>query len=169
MRNGDLSLANLGNLAAASMASSNSDRPSASTAATNNGSNSSNSNSSGETSLLDWINSKGGGGSLEQVADDCFRSLERLDAGLLVALRSAVESTVETSEAREMKEVKGLSERLQGMENLIRDVKRLLREQSDLGQAFLQNQQRASKVRDASILPDLCASHREQLQVRPIT
>ena len=46
-----------------------------------------------------------------------------------------------------------------------RDVKRLLREQSDLGQAFLQNQQRASKVRDASILPDLCASHREQLQV----
>ena len=100
-----------------------------------------------------------------QVADDCFRSLERLDPGLLLALRSAVESTVETSEAREMKEVKGLSERLQGMENLIRDVKRLLREQSDLGQAFLQNQQRASKVRDASILPDLCASHREQLQV----
>ena len=119
MRNGDLSLANLGNLAAAaSVVSSNSDRPSASTA-TNNGSNSS--NSSGETSLLDWINSKGGGGSLEQVADDCFRSLERLDAGLLVALRSAVEQTVETSEAREMKEVKGLSERLQGMENLIRD------------------------------------------------
>ena len=28
---------------------------------------------------------------------------------------------METSEAREMKEVKGLSERLQGMENLIRD------------------------------------------------
>ena len=60
------------------------------------------------------------------MADDCFRSLERLDAGLLVALRSAVEQTVETSEAREMKEVKGLSERLQGMENLIRDGRSMM-------------------------------------------
>ena len=33
-------------------------------------------------------------------------------------------------------------------------------EQQDLAQAFLQNQQRASGLRDTSILPDLCASHR---------
>ena len=62
MRNGDLAVA-LGGSHAAAAASmvgggGNSDRPSAAS----NGS-----SSSGETSLLDWINSKGGGGSLEQV------------------------------------------------------------------------------------------------------
>ena len=36
-------------------------------------------------------------------------------------------------------------------------------EQQDLAQAFLQNQARASGLRDTSILPDLCASHRQQL------
>ena len=38
-------------------------------------------------------------------------------------------------------------------------------EQQDLAQAFLQNQARASGLRDTSILPDLCASHRQQLLV----
>ena len=38
-------------------------------------------------------------------------------------------------------------------------------EQQDLAAAFLQNQARASGLRDTSILPDLCASHRQQLLV----
>jgi len=34
-----------------------------------------------------------------------------------------------------------------------------------LAKAFAQNQQRASGLKDTSILPDLCASHRQQLEV----
>ena len=63
MRNGDLAVALGGSHAAAAasmVGGGNSDRPS--TASNGN-------SSSGETSLLDWINSKGGGGSLEQVCN----------------------------------------------------------------------------------------------------
>jgi hypothetical protein len=55
-----------------------------------------------------------------QVADACYRSLEHLDSDLLSTLTSQVDSTMDKSDNRDMKEVKGLSERLLGMENLIR-------------------------------------------------
>ena len=62
-----------------------------------------------------------------------------------------------------MKEIGGLGDRLSGLEQLLLDAKKKVTEQQDLAQAFLQNQARASGLRDTSILPDLCASHRQQL------
>jgi RB1-inducible coiled-coil protein 1 len=54
---------------------------------------------------------------------------------------------------------------LSALEQLLIDAKRLVQEQADLAKAFIHNQQRASGLNDLSILPDLCASHREQLIV----
>ena len=51
------------------------------------------------------------------------------------------------------------------LELLLLEAKRLVQEQQKLAAAFVQNQQRASGLRDNSILPDLCASHRQQLNV----
>ena len=121
---------------------------------------------SGEpTSLLAWINSKGTNQSLEQVADSCYRALDTLDTGKLEELNAHVQSCLDESGSVQRKEIAGLSDRLQGLELLLHEAKGYVQEQTDLAQAFVQNQQRASGLRDASILPDLCASHRQQLLV----
>lgn len=64
-----------------------------------------------------------------------------------------------------MKEIKGLEERLRGLENLMCDARKIVQEQIDLAQAFQLNQNRAANLGDPSILPDLCNSHRSQLLV----
>jgi RB1-inducible coiled-coil protein 1 len=64
-----------------------------------------------------------------------------------------------------MKEIKGLEERLRGLENLMCDAKKIVQEQNELSTAFFQNQNRAANLGDTSILPDLCASHRSHLLV----
>ncbi len=119
-----------------------------------------------EVSLLEWINARGSNNmSLEKVADGCYRSLQNLDQESLDELRTEVVKAIEDSKNDQMKEIGGLGERLSGLEQLHTEAKRLVKEQQDLAAAFVQNQQRASNIRDASILPDLCASHRQQLMV----
>ena len=112
--------------------------------------------------LLDWIN-QAGNNSLESVSDSCYRSLEQLDPDLIESLSQTVESDVEGGNNAQMKEIRGLGDRLSGLEQLLLDAKRKVTEQQEQAQTFLQNQARASGLRDNSILPDLCASHRQQL------
>ncbi len=114
-------------------------------------------------SLLEWINSKGSSQSLEVVAEGCYRSLQTLDEDLLQDLKSKVATAIEGAQNSQMKEIRGLGDRLSGLEQLLLEAKRLVQEQQKLAAAFVQNQQRASGLRDVSILPDLCASHRQQL------
>jgi len=114
--------------------------------------------------LLDWI-SQAGNNSLEQVADSCYRSLEQLDQTLQETMDNKIVNCVEGANNNQMKEIRGLGDRLSGLEQLLLDAKRKVTEQQDLAAAFLQNQARASGLRDTSILPDLCASHRQQLLV----
>ena len=116
-------------------------------------------------SLLEWINSKGSSQSLEQVAEGCYRSLQTLDEDLLTELKGKVSTAIEGAQNGQMKEIRGLGDRLSGLEQLLLEAKRLVQEQQKLAAAFVQNQQRASGLRDVSILPDLCASHRQQLLV----
>ncbi|XP_046746748.1 RB1-inducible coiled-coil protein 1 isoform X2 [Diprion similis] len=118
-----------------------------------------------DLSLLRWISAKDNQSSLEQVAEQCSRGLEQFDERVMESLKSEVNSAIEAANKQDMKEIKGLGERLYGLEQLMFEAKKLVQEQGDLAQAFLQNQNRASNLGDASILPDLCASHKRQLQV----
>lgn len=118
-----------------------------------------------QITLLEWINTRGSSQSLEQVADSCYRALQQMDSNLLEELKAKVSSAVDASQNSQMKEVRGLGDRLSGLEQLLIEAKRLVKEQSELAAAFVQNQQRAYGLKDASILPDLCASHRQQLMV----
>ena len=121
---------------------------------------------SGQTiNLLEWISSRGSNQSLEQVADSCYRALQQMDDELLTDLKGKVLAAVEGSGNSQMKEIRGLGDRLAGLEQLLLEAKRLVQEQQDMAQAFVQNQQRASGLQDNSILPDLCASHKQQLIV----
>ena len=80
-------------------------------------------------------------------------------------LKGKVSTAIEGAQNVQMKEIRGLGDRLSGLEQLLLEAKRLVQEQQKLAAAFVQNQQRASGLRDVSILPDLCASHRQQLLV----
>ncbi|CAD6208220.1 GSCOCG00010473001-RA-CDS [Cotesia congregata] len=116
-------------------------------------------------SLLRWISAKDNQSSLEQVAEQCSRGLEQFDERMMEALKSEVNAAIDASNKPEMKEIKGLGERLFALEQLMAQTKRLVQEQGELAQGFHQNQTRANNLGDASVLPDLCASHRKQLAV----
>nr|CAD7195119.1 unnamed protein product [Timema douglasi] len=87
------------------------------------------------------------------------------DERVMDGLKSEVEQVLSAANKTGMKEIKGLEERLFGLEQLMFETKTIVQEQGDLAQSFLQNQTRANNLGDPSILPDLCASHRRQLQV----
>ncbi|XP_064624554.1 RB1-inducible coiled-coil protein 1-like [Lineus longissimus] len=116
-------------------------------------------------SLLNWITSQDSRNSLEQMAETCGKGIEQFDEHVMETLLSEVQSVVESVNNPSMKEVKGLEDRLSKLEQLMFSARRLLGEQGEMSQGFIQNQNRASNVRDNSIFPDLCASHKQQLKV----
>lgn len=120
-------------------------------------------NSEQSLSLLQWISAADNQSSLDQVAEQCSRGLQQLDGSVIEALNSDIQRALEAANNTQMKEVKGLGDRLYGLEQLMYKSKKYLNEQNILAQTFVQNQQRATNLGDASILPDLCDSHRKQL------
>merc|ERR1719508_481323 len=94
---------------------------------------------SNHTTLLDWIQ-KAGNNSLEQMADSCYRSLDQLDQVLLDQIKSKINNCVEGANSQQMKEIRGLGDRLAGLEQLAGEAKKKVGEQTDLAAAFLQNQ-----------------------------
>lgn len=124
-----------------------------------------NSNQKSSLTLLQWISSSENQKALKRMAENCTRELEVFDTNVMESLKDEIEKTVESACREDMKEIKGLEERLRGLENLMFDARKVVQEQNDLAQAFQQNQARAANLGDQSILPDLCASHRNQLIV----
>ncbi|KAK2584450.1 hypothetical protein KPH14_006829 [Odynerus spinipes] len=122
-------------------------------------------NSEEVLSLLRWISAKDNQSSLEQVAEQCSRGLEQFDERVMEALKAEVNAAIDNANKQDMKEIKGLGERLFALEQLMAQTKKLVHEQGELAQGFLQNQNRANNLGDASVLPDLCTSHRRQLLV----
>ncbi|PNF24637.1 hypothetical protein B7P43_G00746 [Cryptotermes secundus] len=114
--------------------------------------------------LLQWI-SANNQSNIYQLAQLCMRNLEQVDDQAIESLKAEVDKVLNHIFRTEVKEIKGLEERLYGLEQLMVETKKIVQEQSDLTQSFLSNQTRANVLGDTSILPDLCASHRRQLQV----
>ncbi|XP_055644823.1 RB1-inducible coiled-coil protein 1 isoform X2 [Toxorhynchites rutilus septentrionalis] len=116
-------------------------------------------------SLLDWLSASEGQKTIKRIAQECHHSLDQLEKFTMPALRENVKKAVELSQREDMKEIKGLGQRLGGLDQLMVEVKQYEREQAVLAQSFQQNQIRAGSLGDISILPDLCATHRSQLVV----
>ncbi|XP_069995576.1 RB1-inducible coiled-coil protein 1 isoform X3 [Penaeus vannamei] len=114
-------------------------------------------------SLLEWISAKDSQNDVEKIAQLCFRGLTQINDGMLTQLAGEVNSVVREADRPEMKEIKGLGERLFGLEQLMHEANKIVQEQNNFAQALLQNQNRAGKVNDPSIFPDLCTSHRRNL------
>ncbi|XP_078659369.1 uncharacterized protein LOC144904370 [Branchiostoma floridae x Branchiostoma belcheri] len=115
--------------------------------------------------LLQWINAKDPSHTLEQLMEQCVRCMEQLDETVLQGLMTECNNILSSLNNPQMKEIKGLEDRLYGLEQLMAGTRKIVQEQGDMAQAFVQNQSRCSNLGDPSILPDLCASHRKQLLV----
>lgn len=115
--------------------------------------------------LFDWINKYDHQKDLEQMASLCLQAIEKITQDSMTELRERNEEVVSSSSIEGMKEIKGLEERLSGLEHIMAQVKKINLEQQDQSNALFKNQQRASNLRDNSILPDLCRNHKTSLLI----
>ncbi|KRT86076.1 hypothetical protein AMK59_2, partial [Oryctes borbonicus] len=118
-----------------------------------------------DTSLLGWISASDSKNSMDQLYEMCSRGLQQFDQNAYAAIKAEIKAALEEANKPDMKEVRGIGDRLFGLEQLMNGAKKYVQEQGDLAQSFLQNQHRAGNLGDRSVLPDLCASHRKQLLV----
>ncbi|XP_048215227.1 RB1-inducible coiled-coil protein 1 isoform X2 [Perognathus longimembris pacificus] len=116
-------------------------------------------------SLLDWINVQDRPNDVESLVRKCFDSMSRLDPKIIQPFIKECRQTIVKLDNQNMKAIKGLEDRLYALDQMIASCGRLVNEQKELAQGFLANQMRAENLKDASVLPDLCLSHANQLMI----
>ncbi|XP_071458470.1 RB1-inducible coiled-coil protein 1 isoform X3 [Marmota flaviventris] len=116
-------------------------------------------------SLLDWINVQDRPNDVESLVRKCFDSMSRLDPKIIRPFIVECHQTIAKLDNQNMKAIKGLEDRLYALDQMIASCGRLVNEQKELAQGFLANQMRAENLKDASVLPDLCLSHANQLMI----
>lgn len=115
--------------------------------------------------LLQWISTKENHKSLKDMADDCLKVLTSFDSNAIKYIKGTIKHTLDNAEQENIREVRGLTQRLEQLDELMDSAKKTVQEQKELSTAFQQNQSRASNLGDPSILPDLCMSHSSHLSV----
>lgn len=115
--------------------------------------------------LLQWITSKENRNVLKTMSDECIQGLSTFNEEVYEKLKIEVQNIIKVAEQSDVKEIKGLGERLCKLEEIKYKIKNMVRDQKELSTAIQQNQNRFQDLRDLSILPDLCESHRSQLVV----
>lgn len=116
-------------------------------------------------SLLDWISAQDSKNTLQDMVKQCIEAVEQFDESHLTEITSEVNHVLESLQNTNMKEIKGLDDRLGGLQQLLHVVQTLRQSQADMAQGFEKNQTRAQTIGDTSVLPDLCASHQKQLMM----
>ena len=112
--------------------------------------------------LLQWILQKDNENSLDELY--CYEELQQCDQESLDSLKQEIEATLKSCYNSDMKEIKGLDNRLHLLDKYMHEAKKFFEKQNILMKGFSQNQTRLSDCKDPSILPDLCQNHKEQLQ-----
>ncbi|XP_017110233.2 RB1-inducible coiled-coil protein 1 [Drosophila bipectinata] len=114
--------------------------------------------------LLQWISSKGNHGALQLMSDECIQGLDTFNAEIYEKLKEEVKHIIKLANQGDVKEIKGLGDRLCKLEEFKKRISDMVKEQKEQALALLHNDARAQNVRDNSVLPDLCLSHRSQIQ-----
>ncbi|XP_066254084.1 RB1-inducible coiled-coil protein 1 isoform X3 [Euwallacea similis] len=122
-----------------------------------------------EISLFEWISSSSSSSSSTRRLEDlyalCRSSLHKFEIEMIPKLRKRIAETLSSAEKPERKEIEGLGKRLFDLDDLLRKMKKAVEHQSDMAQSFLQNQNSVAHMKDTSILPDLCVTHAQQLDL----
>ncbi|KAK8720039.1 hypothetical protein OTU49_017505, partial [Cherax quadricarinatus] len=85
-------------------------------------------------SLLDWISAKDSQSDVQQIAQLCYRGLTQISEGTLTQLASEVSAVTREADRPQMKEIKGLGERLFGLEQLMHEANKIVQEQNNFAQ-----------------------------------
>lgn len=115
--------------------------------------------------LLQWISSKGNHATLQQMCDESVQGLETFSLEIYEKLKQEGQNILKGAKQGGVKEIKGLSDRLYRLDEFKDKIFKMVQDQREQATALQQNQSRALNLRDNSVLPDLCLSHRSQLQV----
>lgn len=115
--------------------------------------------------LRQWIDYHDNYNSLERLIKLCASGLDRFNESFTSVIKTEVQDLLKSANNISMKEIKGLEERLFGLEKLMVDAKKVVDEQGQLASSFQSNRERFSKIKDSTLLPDLSASHKQQLQM----
>ncbi|KAH8381749.1 hypothetical protein KR093_011651 [Drosophila rubida] len=118
-----------------------------------------------QLNLLQWISSKGNHAALQQMCDECVQGLDTFSLEIYEKLKLEVQNIIKVAKKDDVKEIKGLSERLYRLDEFKYKIQKMVQDQREQATALQQNEARALNLRDNSVLPDLCLSHRSQLQV----
>lgn len=117
-----------------------------------------------EPSLLHWILAQGNKASLQDILDYCQKGLALLDADPLKEREAELYNILEYANMHGLKHIKGIEERLYGLDQLLNDVKKLERDQRDQAASLIQCRERLNTACDPSVLPTLVQSHWCQLR-----
>ena len=115
--------------------------------------------------LLDWINQKDHQEDLEAVAQRCLQSLQQYSQDSLSEKRRERDEIITVAEAEHMKEIKGLAERLYGLEELLHEASKICEDQSNHSSTIYKQLKSWMARKDSSLLPELCHQHKIQLEL----
>ena len=123
--------------------------------------------SSNNFSLLDWIKSTDPKNKLNHVIEATKEMLEKFNSNLKWRdLHANIEKILSQIDSNsEMREIHGLTKRLQDLNQFLEESDKLLASQAEIQECFTQNLERATKLKDESILKDLCKGHERQLDL----
>ncbi|XP_072936343.1 RB1-inducible coiled-coil protein 1-like isoform X1 [Epargyreus clarus] len=117
-----------------------------------------------EPTLLHWILAQGNKASLQDIIDYCEKGLKLIDAEPLKEREAELYHILEYANVHGLKQIKGIEDRLYGLDQLLSDVKKLERDQKDQAASIIQHRERLNAACDPSVLPTLVQSHGRQLE-----
>ncbi|XP_026487312.1 RB1-inducible coiled-coil protein 1 isoform X1 [Vanessa tameamea] len=117
-----------------------------------------------EPTLLHWILAQGNKASLQDILDYCQKGLALIDAEPLKEREAELYHILEYANMHGLKQIKGIEDRLYGLDQLLSDVKKIERDQRDQAASLIQYRERLNTVCDPSVLPTLVESHWRQLE-----
>lgn len=116
-------------------------------------------------SLFDWINQKNRQNNLYELSEICLQALERFGPDSLDGLMTEAKMVISSSDRVEMKEIKGLADRLYMLDQRMEELKRIKSDQKDLSDSISNNFKTFKRTNDPSIIPELCNTHEAQLDI----
>ncbi|XP_045510745.1 RB1-inducible coiled-coil protein 1 isoform X2 [Colias croceus] len=117
-----------------------------------------------EPTLLHWILAQGNKASLQDILDYCQKALALIDAEPLKEREAQLYQILEYANMHGLKQIKGIEDRLYGLDQLLNDVKKLEKDQRDQATSIIQCRDRLNSACDPTVLPTLVQSHCCQLE-----
>jgi hypothetical protein len=115
--------------------------------------------------LLEWTNSTDPRHKLETVLSKAKDSFECLDMKWWTQIETDIQNILNEGNNQHMKEIEGLTKRLSDLNIFLEACKKSLNSEKEICDSFKTNLNRATTLKDPSILHDLCVGHEGALKL----